>query len=205
MGRVIQFPGNPSSKFGLKRAGKRKTKASKSEELGQMNLFQESSKDAKVISMPAGGEYFETALTLDERESEQAMSAYLQAVKMGDKSADAYCNMGVIEYSENKVSQALNNFSKALTEDPRHLEAHFNLANLYSEMGDHKLAKLHYLAAMDIDPHFADSYFNLGLVLISQKNYKEALHVLIQYRVLTGGTDGEANSLIDNLKRTLES
>ena len=85
--------------------------------------------------------------------------------------------------------------------DPRHFEAHYNLANVYSEMGNFKLAKTHYEVSINIDPDFPNSYYNLGLVMISLKQYKEAIEVIDKYIYLSPDTDLQvANELIKTLK-----
>ncbi len=201
MAKVIQFPRDPSTGFGLKKAGK-KTASEKREQLGQLTLFP--SRDAKVISLPKDGSFFEQALDLDEKGSKDAKRAYLLAVEQGDNVADAYCNLGTLSFNEENIKEALDYLTLALKENPRHLEAHFNLANLYFEKGNFELAKLHYESAISIEPDFTDSYYNLGLVLISNREYEQAIKVLLQYRMAVT-TDSEVDTLIQNLKRMKES
>ena len=203
MGRVVQFPGNPSSKYGLQKVGKKTTGSAKKSDPGQLNIFEETS-EAKVIQMPQGGSFFDHALNLDDKGLNEAKEAYERAIQQGDNIADALCNLGVIEFSLGNAREAVNCFTRALKEDSRHLEAHFNLANLYSEKGNYDLAQLHYEVAITIDENFEHSYYNLGLVFISKKSYREALEILSVYRKMVNGEDNEANALIENLKRTLE-
>ena len=203
MGRVIQFPGNPSSGFGLKKV-KGTKKVERQEELGQLNIFAPA-KEGRVIQMPEGGDYFEHAIKLDESGDSLAKEAYSRAVEMGQSSADALCNLGVLQYNNGEENEALDSFTKALGIDARHREAHFNLANLYSEKGNAQLAILHYEAAISVDSNFSDGFYNLGLVLITDRQFKKALKILSAYRMMTHGDDKEVNGLIDNLKMTLDN
>ena len=204
MGRVIQFPGNPSTGFGFKKVNSRKKIAEKQEQLGQLNIFS-NAKKGKVIQMPEGGSFFEEAVRLDESDSDSAIVAYEKSIDMEQNKADSYCNLGVLEYNNGNESKSMSCFTKALGLDPRHIEAHFNLANLYSEKGNGDLAIFHYEAAINIDPTFADGFYNLGLVLISQKQFSKALDILSAYKVMSHGQDNEVGVLIENLKMTLDT
>ena len=88
--------------------------------------------------------------------------------------------------------------------DPRHYEAHYNLANLYAEVGNYGLAKLHYQISIEIEPAFSNCYFNLGLALAMNKEYRDAVKVLTQYRDLTPAEDHQhTNDLIFKLSGML--
>jgi Flp pilus assembly protein TadD len=89
---------------------------------------------------------------------------YLKAIRGGECTADAYCNLGILDYESNDIPKAFDQFTKALRYDPRHFEAHFNLAHLYFEAGDFRLARLHYDISAVIEPNSASVHFNLGLI-----------------------------------------
>ncbi len=129
---------------------------------GQLNLFPEP--EGRLIRLPLKLSPFEDALLLHEQGDARAVEAYRNAIHAGDCTADAYCNLGILEFEAGRMAAALDRFACALRHDPRHFESHFNLANLYFENGDLRLARLHYEAVAEIEPHCPNLYFNLGLV-----------------------------------------
>jgi tetratricopeptide (TPR) repeat protein len=197
MTKVIKFPESVPEKFGLQRVKKRPGKGL--EKHGQLNLFS----GGKVVRLNQLTP-FEEAMMLDEHgDRKGALKQYQKAIEQQDSEADAYCNLGILEFLEGHYARAIDCFTNCLKKEPRHFEAHYNLANLYSEVGDYSLAKFHYQVSIEIQPTFPNSYFNLGLALAMDKDYDEAVKVLNQYRKLTGDEDHmQVDSLIFALQRT---
>jgi len=129
---------------------------------GQLNLFPE--RGGRLIQLPIRLTPFEEALLLHEKGDKRATEMYAKAILRGECTADAYCNLGILDYEENNAPGAFDHFTNALRHDPRHFEAHFNLAHLYFESGDFRLARLHYEISAVIEPRSASVHFNLGLV-----------------------------------------
>jgi DNA-binding transcriptional MerR regulator len=129
---------------------------------GQLNLFPE--KGGRLLQLPIRLSPFEEALILHEQGDKRATEMYLKAIRGGECIADAYCNLGILDYETNNIPAAFDQFTKALRYDPRHFEAHFNLAHLYFEAGDFRLARLHYDISAVIEPSSASVHFNLGLI-----------------------------------------
>ncbi len=195
MAKVVKFPEAVPEKFGVQRAQTRRR--GKPEKHGQLNLFS----GGKVIRLNRLT-HFEEALMLDEQgDATQARALYTKAIEGDDCQADAYCNLGILDFLDHQYAKAIDNFTRCLEIDPRHFEAHYNLANLYAEAGDYSLAKLHYNVAIELQPTFTNSYFNLGLVLALEKDYPQAIAALTQYRELTGDEDHrQVDSLIAALR-----
>jgi len=198
MAKVIKFPEAVPEKFGLQRA--KNVKKEKYEKHGQLNLFS----GGKVVRLNRLSP-FEEALMCDEQgEQDAAISLYLKAIEQNDSQADAYCNLGILQFIKAEYPKAINSFTNCLKLEPRHFEAHYNLANLYAEVGDLELAKFHYQISIEIEPTFPNSYFNLGLTLAMSKDYNEAVRVLYQYRELTSGEDHkQLDDLIFTLQKTI--
>lgn len=199
MAKVIKFEQATPEKFGPQRV--RKRKRLDLEKLGQLNLFSA----GRVISLqPLSA--FEEALVADEQgDNTRAKLIYLKAIDANDSTADAYCNLGIIEFKERNYPKAIDCFTRCLREEPRHLEAHYNLANLYSDAGNYALAKLHYQTAIEIAPDFPNSYFNMGLNLAMNSDFSEAITALIQYRVLTAPDNHQqADELIQKFRQLSE-
>lgn len=201
MAKIVKLTNHPAARLGLKRVRKRKKK--ESEYYGQLNIFTASEPSGKVIKLTSLNS-FEDALTLDELgDIEAAKIAYNDAIQGGNRVADAYCNLGILE-SQNNSIRAIDCFTRSLKTSPRHFQAHYNLANLYSEEKNFSLAKLHYEIAIEIAPDFPNAYYNLGLVLALMKNYSEAINILAKYQELSPVDEtGKTNELIDSLKLSL--
>ena len=140
---------------------------------GQRNLFSENG--GRLIPMPVHISPFEEALILHEQGDPRAAEMYARAISEEECVADAYCNLGTLDYENRNIPGAFINFTNALRHDPRHFEAHFNLAHLYLEEGDTRLARLHYELSGVIEPNSASVHFNLGLVNIYEKNIPTAV------------------------------
>lgn len=182
MAKVVKFPSATPEKFGPQRA---RSKEGKEIKPGQLNLFT----GGKVVRLNQLGP-FDEALLLDEQgDWKMASIGYQKAIDEDDSKADAYCNLGIIEWQRGNFTRAIDNFTLALKFDPRHYEAHYNLANLYAEAGNFSLAKTHYGIAIELEPAFPNSYFNCGLTMAMNKEYKEAVDMLLRYRRLTPRED----------------
>jgi len=143
---------------------------------GQLNLFPE--RGGRLIQLPIRLTPFEEALILHEQGDRRATEQYRKAIQEGECIADAYCNLGILEYEANHIPRAFDHFTNALKYEPRHFEAHFNLAHLYFEAGDFRLARLHYDFAAVIEANNAGVHFNLGLIHAIDGNLAAAIESL---------------------------
>jgi tetratricopeptide (TPR) repeat protein len=198
MGQIIKFPVR-AAKFGYKRVPRR---ARTAENPAQLHLF--SQVTAQILHLAPELSPFEHALLLDEKGDARAMDAYLRAITEHDCVADAYCNLGIIESKQGKISKAFDCFTTSLKHEPRHFEAHFNLGNMYFEVNDFRLAQIHYEMAAEVDPTFPNVYFNLALVLSINNEFVGAISALMRYQQLVPPNEaGNADGLLENLKKSL--
>ncbi len=194
MAKVIKFPVPAPEKFGPQRV--RKKKDTSVEKFGQLNLFT----GGKVIRLNRLTDFEQALIVDDQGDRKSAISLYLNAIKAGDALADAYCNLGILEWQEGSQTKAVDYFTWSLRHDPRHFEAHYNLANLYGEIGNFPLAKFHYQISIEVEPSFPNSYFNLGLTLAMNKEFSEAIRILLLYRQLSAPAEQkQADELIEKL------
>lgn len=201
MARILRLPVQTPAKFGFERA--RKRKKPDPEAYGQLNLFsQPEPPPARILSLPSRLTPFEEALLWDERDHPRAVELYWKAIDAGDCTADAYCNLGILESRTRHTARAFDCFARALKEDPRHFEAHYNLANLYLDAGDLRMARLHYEIAAEIDPTFPNLYFNLGLAMALDEDYTAAIEMLAKYQELVPEEEGNK---ADDLLRVLRN
>jgi len=161
---------------------------------GQMNLFKPVRTEISRLLSP-----FEEALLLHERGDAKAAQLYREAISDGDNLADSYCNLGIIELEQGRMSKALDCFSLALKNEPRHVEAHYNLANLYFDAGDLQLAKLHYETAAELEPSFSPLHYNLALVYYRVDDLVGACAALHRYKELAS-EDNEMEAINELLK-----
>ncbi len=143
---------------------------------GQLSLFRSELAPVSRLLSP-----FEEALALDEQGDVRAAEFYAEAISEGDNTAEAYCNLGILQLADGHVTKALDSFTLALKDEPRHLEAHYNLASLYYDMGDLRLARLHYEAAAQIEPAFSHVHFNVALVYYKLNEWDAASLALQRY------------------------
>lgn len=194
MGKVIKFPIATPEKFGPEPVRKKKDR--EVEKYGQLNLFT----GGKIVRLNKLSDFEEALLLHEQGDRKSAIKLYLKAVKNDDSTADAYCNLGILEWQEGNQAKAVDYFTLCLRHDPRHFEAHYNLANLYGEIGNFPLAKAHYLISIELEPTFPNSYFNLALTLAMGKEFVDAVAFLRQYRDLsTPDEQHQADELIEKL------
>ena len=199
MTNIIEFPiQKPPS--GLKRV--KKSSPVELRYTNQLDLFSQKSPENNIYVLPSSLGPFEQALMLDERNDNTAKDAYLNAVSLNDCAADAYCNLGILEYESGNTIKAIDSFTKSLKNEPRHFESHYNLANLYAELGNLPLAKVHYEFARELRPNFSDICFNLGLVYAMTKDFKSALKTLSEYMEMVPAEEAEnAAKLIESIRK----
>jgi tetratricopeptide (TPR) repeat protein len=199
MAKIIEFPA-PKPQSGLKRVRKKRDI-----QLGytnQLDLFKEGGPQTNIYVLPSDLSPFEEALILDEKGDTGAKEAYQKAIELNDYTADAYCNLGILEYESGNTIKAIDAFTKSLKEEPRHFESHFNLANLYSELGNLPLAKTHYEFARELKPDFPDIYFNLGLVYAMIRDFESAIKILSEYKDMVSPEESSnAEKLIESIKK----
>jgi tetratricopeptide (TPR) repeat protein len=167
---------------------------------GQLNLFGKS--QGTLIELPRKLTYFEQGLALHEKRDPRAMQLYRESIRAGEYVADAYCNLGVLEFESHRLIKAADCFTLSLKADPRHFESHFNLGNLYFDAGDIRLARLHYEIAREIESSYAPLHFNLALVHIEQDDVDLTMSALERCRELT--PESECAQIDEMLRRLRE-
>jgi tetratricopeptide (TPR) repeat protein len=199
MANILEFT-IPKPQSGLKRVSKKPKVTLKHTD--QLDLFSSKSHGTNIFIMPSSLSPFEEALMLDEKGDPKAKDAYRNAIDSDDFPADAFCNLGILEYESGNTVKAIDSFTRSLKSEPRHFESHYNLANLYSELGNLPLARTHYEFANELNPDFPDTHFNLGLVYAMTRNFKSALKILSEYKEMVPPEEGAvAQKLIESIKK----
>ena len=207
MAKILRFPGAPAaggdapgrpSTLGLARVRRRPRRGSRD----QMDLFA-GPRPTEVLRFPgAETASFERALAFDEAGDEGAARAgYLACIEAGDSAPDAWCNLGILEFTGGRSRQAFDSFRQALKQDPRHWQSHYNLGNLFFEAEERDSARLHWELAAGIEPGFANVHYNLGLVLALQEEYGAAAAAVERFCGLAAPAEAEAAAgLLETLR-----
>lgn len=198
MAKIIKLAGRSAERFGYKRASRNRRRAGEVPE--QLNLF---AGRPRIIQLPNSLSLFESALIAHENGEAIAADRYRDAIARDDCTADAWCNLGILESQAGDHQEALACFSRSLQADSGLFEAHYNLGNLHLELGNIDPAKLHYEVARSIDPMYPNLYFNLGLVLALADDVEAAIQALRQFLELSsGGESPKVNELLRQLVET---
>jgi tetratricopeptide (TPR) repeat protein len=186
-------------KFGFTRV-RRSPKASGD----QLDLFAAATAAGagKLLAFPGATSAFEQGLLDDEAGNGPAARAgYEAAIAAGDSVADAYCNLGILEYAAGGTDAAFDCFRQALKHEQGHWESHYNLGNLYFDAGQYGPSRVHYEVAAEIEPEFRNVHFNLTLALAMQADYAAAVASLERFRELAPEDEAEAAAeLLDTLR-----
>ena len=90
---------------------------------------------------------------------------------------------GVAYFNQKKYDLALKDFQAAYKVNPYHVHVLNNLATSYQMKGDSKKAKEYYRDVFEVNPTFKESRINLAAILYNEKNYVEALDVILESKV----------------------
>lgn len=198
MADILKFPGQ-APKLGYSRV---KRRARCLDDPDQLDLFPPPR--AQILPFAREVRPFEQALKLDERGDPRAAAFYQRAIEEEDCVADAYCNLGIIESQQGRITKAFDCFTTSLKHEPRHPQAHFNLANLYFELNDFRLAQAHYEMAGEVDSSFANAHFNLALIYAINHNVTAAIEALLKYRELVPEEEAsKSDDLLLQLRQSL--
>ena len=102
-------------------------------------------------------------LTQLEMRNVQLARAYFQrVVKMRKKDANAWNNLGAVEYIDGFSVSAVSDYKKAVKLDKRDAVFHANLATAYFEQKDYSGARKEIATAIKLDPQIFDHPLNNG-------------------------------------------
>ncbi len=111
-------------------------------------------------------QYFAAASQLDdgdERNQEQAASAYRKALEVDPYLVAALINLANIHYARNELAEAQALYERAIGLEPDFFEAHFNLGNIYHDLGRLEEAIVCYREAVTLNIAYADAHFYLAV------------------------------------------
>ena len=154
-----------------------------------------------ALSVRPDGSFDEGREAQDRGEREEAARLYRRVIEGGgDGVADAYCNLGILEFEAGRPAKAVDCFARSLGSDPRHLCSHNNLGNLYFEREDYRLAELHYEISVELHPADPDVYYYLGISYAKNGKYARAIETLREFQGLSPGEARKADTLLCSLR-----
>jgi hypothetical protein len=114
----------------------------------------------------------------------RTLEAALFALKKNPNDAGGLSSLGMIRYSEGKMTEAEQRFRAAVQSDPSHAEAHYGLGLIFRKNRRLIDARREFEASLQSDPWKAQTYGNLGVVCLSlgdfdcaEKQFLEALRL----------------------------
>lgn len=106
----------------------------------------------------------------------EALSDFLEAVKLDPKNPEIHNNLGMSYYFKGELNLATQHLRKAIELDPKNMDPVNNLANIHYAQGNYAEAKNGYeniLKDLTYQNQFR-TYYNLGLIELVQKNKTKA-------------------------------
>ena len=105
----------------------------------------------------------------------QSESFFLKAIKIDSRNFEAYYNLGIINFENNRFKDAISFFKNSIKLDNNSYEAHHQLGLTYEKIGEFDKAIISYnLANTNNFEGFFYSYNNLGNIYLSLKDYNKS-------------------------------
>ena len=114
-----------------------------------------------------------------QREADQAIEHYRQAVALRPDYAEAHYNLGRLLVERGQLNDAIAHYERAAAINPADAEAQNNLGITLFGIGRADDAIAHYQKALEIRPDYAESSCNLANVLIAKGDFDGAI---VRYR-----------------------
>jgi tetratricopeptide (TPR) repeat protein len=88
---------------------------------------------------------------------------FKSVVKLDKKNAEAWNNLGAVEYVDGKKGAALSDYKRAIKIDKHQAVFHANLANAYFDTKDYRGARREIATALELDPKVFDEQGTGGI------------------------------------------
>ena len=149
-------------------------------------------------------DWFEKGMTqIQNREVDAAIKSFDRAIALGNPSAAAYLNRGILHDEKGDYAAAIADYTTAIKQSPNLDEAYYNRGNTYHQLGEFKKSVADYSKAIEIKPDYAYAYANrsmsheqMGKINFALADLKSALKIF----QAEGDTANEAR-VIQEIKR----
>lgn len=105
-------------------------------------------------------DWYNLGLDLEDAKSGRAKDAYVKAIELNPRNADAYVNLGRLLQLQGDLKRAKRHYEEALGLVPNHQLAFYNLGTVFDELNELDSAAEYYLRA----PAVPDAHFNLARI-----------------------------------------
>jgi tetratricopeptide (TPR) repeat protein len=130
-------------------------------------------------------DWYNRGLDLEEGDPDRAHEAYLRAISLDAKNADAHVNLGRLYQMKGHLKQARRYYRKALECVTDHQLALYNLGTLFDELEELDTAAEYYRRALRIP----DAHYNLARICEMRGDELAALRHLRRYEQLLDTLD----------------
>ena len=112
---------------------------------------------------------------LNQGQTGEAISQYLEAIRLNPDFALAHNNLGAALARNGQIDEAISQYQEAIRLNPDYAEAHYNLGVVLLNQGQTNEAISQYLEAIRLNPDYAEAHYNLGIALLNQGQTNEAI------------------------------
>ncbi len=113
------------------------------------------------------------ALKQQEGNLDEAITQYRWALALDPSYADAYLQVGIALYQQDRLEEAITHYQQAIALKPN-ADAYCNLGNALLKQGRQEEAISQYQKALALEPNFLDAHLGLGCALIYQSQFEAA-------------------------------
>ena len=110
-----------------------------------------------------------------EKEYEQSISDYTEAIRTKPDYADAYNNRGLAYDHIREYDKAISDYTEAIRLEPNDARYHNDRGFAYDDQGEYDRAISDYTEAIRLDSTYTLAYINRGVSYFHRKKYDEAI------------------------------
>ena len=121
------------------------------------------------LTDPAEVLYNRANVFAQQRRFDEAITCYIEAIKLKPDYAAAHNNLGNALFLQGKHERALSHYSQAIQIDPNSVDAHYNMAVLLAQQGKTDQAIEKYRKALQLNPNHAAARAALQALLKNEE------------------------------------
>lgn len=144
--------------------------------------------------------HYNLGIALDAQgKTDEAMSQYLETLRIDPKHGEAHIHVGLGWAAQGKIDEAIALLAEAVRLRPNWLVAHYNLALVLARQDRTREAAAEFLEAVRIDPAFTLGHNGAGVTLAKEGRTEEAIGHFNEALRLNPG-DAEARKWVNYLR-----
>lgn len=133
----------------------------------------------------------------------QASEFFNQAIRVNPFSREAHFSLGNVYFKQNKYDQAVLVWTDLLKFYPQDLETLYNMGLLYEKKGALDVAEQFYEKCIELDSDHFSARLNLGVIFYRKKNYRAALKVWRELKILSDKTGRVPQDILNLVKKNI--